>query len=104
MWRYADSVKFNIGDNRDTSATWECTWRVRPASPVVYLAFSADGTLFATAGKHDRLVRVWYQNQQLLLPSQSPDSAAKANTTYSFIYVAHPRPVTGFSWRATSRY
>ena len=107
MWRYADSVKFNIGDNRDTSATWECTWRVRPASPVVYLAFSADGTLFATAGKHDRLVRVWYQNQQLLLPSQGLEPrhiSAGAGVNYSFIYVAHPRPVTGFSWRATSRY
>ena len=34
--------------------SWQCVWRVRPASPVVYLAFSADGTLFATAGKHDR--------------------------------------------------
>ena len=104
MWRYADTVKFNIGDNRDACATWECVWRVRPASPVVYLAFSADGTLFATAGKNDRLVRVWYQNQQLLMPSHGVEQISSHSVTYSFIYVAHPRPVTGFSWRATSRY
>ena len=108
MWRYSDSnsVKFNIGDKSDSSGTWECIWRVRPASPVMFLSFSADGTLFATAGSHDRLVRVWYQNQQLLLPGQDQIQSLTScsSVTYSFIYVAHPRPVTGFSWRATSRY
>jgi len=105
MWRYSDLVKFNIGDKGDGSSSWECIWRVRPASSVVFLAFSADGTLFATAGRNDRLVRIWYQNQQLLLPNQSVDLAVSSESvTYSFIYVAHPRPVTGFSWRDTSRY
>ena len=105
LWRYADAVKFNIGDGSgEGTGSWECVWRVRPASPVVYLAFSADGTLFATAGKHDRLVRIWYQNQQLLLPSQGVENISSNVVTYSFIYVTHPRPVTGFSWRATSRY
>ena len=47
-------------------------------------------------------VRIWYQNQQLLLPGQTLDSASQ-HITFSFIYVAHPRPVTGFSWRETSR-
>ena len=95
LWRYADAVKFNIGDTRDTAGTWECVWRVRPASSVVYLAFSADGTLFATAGKNDRLVRIWYQNQQLLLPNQGVEQISSNTVNYSFIYVAHPRPVTG---------
>ena len=95
MWRYADAVKFNIGETSETSNTWECIWRVRPASSVVYLAFSADGTLFATAGKNDRLVRIWYQNQQLLLPSQGVEQISSNSVNYSFIYVAHPRPVTG---------
>ena len=43
---------------------WRCLWKTRPANPVAYLAFSPDGTLFATAAKNDRLVRIWYQNQQ----------------------------------------
>lgn len=27
------------------------------------MAFSPDGTLFATSGKSDRLVKVWYENK-----------------------------------------
>ena len=34
---------------------WSCLWKTRPANPVSYLSFSPDGTLFATAGKNDRL-------------------------------------------------
>lgn len=52
------------GDAPAAAVGWTCLWKTRPANPVVHLAYSPDGTLFATAGKHDRLVRVWYQNQQ----------------------------------------
>lgn len=27
------------------------------------MSFSPDGTLFATSGKSDRLVKVWYENK-----------------------------------------
>ena len=69
-------VKFEIGgadpktptaeesggsDGNDT--TWDCIWNCHTASPVHHLAFSADGTLFATSGKSDRLVKVWYENK-----------------------------------------
>ena len=57
-------VSFAIGPSDSLPTGWTCLWKTRPANPVKYLAFSSDGTLFATAGKHDRLVRVWYQNQQ----------------------------------------
>ena len=60
MWRYSDSpVTFNIGetsDNSSGSSAWRSIWRLRPPTPVTFLAFSADGTLFATAGAQDRLV------------------------------------------------
>ena len=105
MWRYSDApVTFAIGERAEPGPSWSSVWRVRPPTPVTYLAFSSDGTLFATAGEHDRLVRVWYQNQQLLLPGQAVEGGPRPPVTYSFIYVAHPRPVTGFSWRETSRY
>jgi WD40 repeat protein len=95
---------------RARCGNWESIWRVRPPNSVVFLAFSVDGTLFATAGRHDRLVRIWYQNQQLLLANSTfvaedlPGGGRGRGETYGFIYVAHPRPVTGFSWRDTSRY
>ena len=101
-----EEEKFADGANRGGgggSGYWESIWRVRPPNPIVFLAFSVDGTLFATAGRHDRLVRIWYQNQQLLLANTAFE-LDEGHETYGFIYVAHPRPVTGFSWRDTSRY
>ena len=60
LWRYSDSpVTFNIGETADNSSgnsAWRSIWRLRPPTPVTFLAFSADGTLFATAGAQDRLV------------------------------------------------
>jgi hypothetical protein len=31
-------------------------------------------------------------------------SPKKEEQHYSYIYIAHPRAVTGFSWRKTSKY
>ena len=125
MWKFVErpKTKFDIGaveeeeevksttdaGGRGGGATrggnWDSIWRVRPPNPVVFLAFSVDGTLFATAGRHDRLVRIWYQNQQLLLANTTLVAEdLGGHETYGFIYVAHPRPVTGLSWRDTSRY
>lgn len=42
---------------------WECVWKCHTATPVHHMAFSPDGTLFATSGKSDRLVKVWYENK-----------------------------------------
>lgn len=97
------------------------------------MAFSPDGTLFATSGKSDRLVKVWYENKHrkftdllrhsfafdsrptfllVLFPSRSLEhnqsmGSFLGNSTelsYGFVYVAHPRAVTHISWRKTSKY
>ncbi len=79
----ADRVTFEVGAPAPSSTAqqpptgWSCLWKTRPANPVSYLAFSPDGTLFATAGKNDRLVRLWYQNQQ-----------RECNTTLIYIQLA----------------
>jgi len=39
---------------------WECIWKCATATEVHFLSFSPDSCLFATAGKFDRLVKVWY--------------------------------------------
>lgn len=107
MWKYNERTRFALGGDEDEkenrSGNWDCIWSIRPPNQVFFLAFSSDGTLFATAGKNDRLVRIWFQNVHLLLPSQTMDSE-EHRENYGFIYVAHPRPVTGFSWRDTSKY
>ena len=62
-------ASFHIGNSlpdqgSEENPGWRCMWKTRPSNPVAHLAFSPDGTLFATAAKNDRLVRIWYQNQQ----------------------------------------
>lgn len=44
-------------------ASWYCVWKANTAVPVQHLAFSPDGTLFATCGENDRLVKIWYENK-----------------------------------------
>lgn len=44
--------------------SWQCVWKATTAIPVQHLAFSPDGTLFATCGEDDRLVKIWYENKQ----------------------------------------
>lgn len=66
-------VKFVIGDreaktptneNVDDSITWDNIWSCQTAIPIYHMAFSPDGTLFATCGRNDRLVKIWYENNQ----------------------------------------
>ena len=58
----ADGQSDHQPSSKESSPSWKCVWKTRPANPVSTLSFSPDGTLFATCGKNDRLVRVWYQN------------------------------------------
>lgn len=64
------AVTFEIGDrsdpktpNNEEEPEWECVWKCHTATPVHHMSFSPDGTLFATSGKSDRLVKIWYENK-----------------------------------------
>ncbi|ESO86706.1 hypothetical protein LOTGIDRAFT_235301 [Lottia gigantea] len=98
------------GDNKDTlthgPGSWQCVWRCKPATTVYHLKFSPDGFLFASAGKADRLVKIWYEDRKVTPQLIRTDSISpkKDEMHYSFVYIAHPRSVTGFSWRRTSKY
>ncbi|CAG9822471.1 unnamed protein product [Phaedon cochleariae] len=82
--------------------TWQCVWKANTAIPVQHLAFSPDGTLFATCGENDRLVKIWYENRHVLFTCKSTERPV--DLEYSFVYIAHPRAVTHLSWRTTSKY
>lgn len=112
---------------------WSCVWSCKTSSPVCHLSFSPDGTLFCSTGRSDRLVKIWFEAptqshhfMSLFDQQQSnstanfssinnASSAASLATTsghgnsncslsFSFIYIAHPRAVTGISWRHVSKY
>ncbi|XP_055600709.1 dmX-like protein 2 isoform X2 [Uranotaenia lowii] len=113
-------VKFEIGggdrdprsptNEEENDSGWDCLWKCHTATPVHHMAFSPEGTLFATSGKSDRLVKVWYENKHILFPtksfeqSQSQSFCGLPEVSYGFVYVAHPRAVTHLSWRKTSKY
>ncbi|XP_014244478.1 dmX-like protein 2 isoform X1 [Cimex lectularius] len=101
----------NNGLEEEIEKGWECVWKCATATPVLHMAFSPDGTLFATAGYNDRLVKIWFENKQLLFPSKSSDQQSMtygnpgvSEINYGFVYISHPRAVTQLSWRKTSKY
>lgn len=110
---------------------WNCVWKCRTATPVHLMSFSPDGTLFATTGLNDRLVKIWFENKNrklikkhyysiyiykninylcfIVFPMRGIDhhggfGSSIPNDSYSFVYIAHPRAVTHLSWRKTSKY
>lgn len=71
---FTSAVTFEIGGsgsdrgdpktpNNEEEPEWECVWKCHTATPVHHMSFSPDGTLFATSGKSDRLVKIWYENK-----------------------------------------
>ncbi|XP_051758739.1 dmX-like protein 1 isoform X2 [Ctenopharyngodon idella] len=92
----------------DPQLSWRCIWQCKSAAPTHFIKFSPDGEFFATAGQDDCLVKVWYSAskwQADITKFFTPlDLRSGAEINFSFIYLAHPRSVTGFSWRKTSKY
>ncbi|KAM9311328.1 dmX-like protein 2 [Gastrophryne carolinensis] len=87
---------------------WNCIWQCKTAVPVLLMKWSPDGEYFATAGKDDCLLKVWYPLtgwKTTFLPHESREKkGASVDVSFSFVYLAHPRAVIGFSWRKTSRF
>uniref|UniRef100_A0A8C6VBG8 Dmx like 1 n=1 Tax=Naja naja TaxID=35670 RepID=A0A8C6VBG8_NAJNA len=79
----------------------------RTASQVHLMMFSPDGEFFATAGKDDCLVKVWYNTdcwKSVIASQHTTPETTMQELSFSFIYLVHPRSVDGFSWRKTSNF
>nr|XP_033775682.1 dmX-like protein 2 isoform X3 [Geotrypetes seraphini] len=87
---------------------WNCIWQCKTAVSVHLMEWSSDGEYFATAGKDDCLLKVWYPLAGWKSAIVSHEGQEKKESSspvhFSFVYLAHPRAVTGFSWRNTSKY
>ncbi|XP_048359644.1 dmX-like protein 1 isoform X1 [Sphaerodactylus townsendi] len=86
---------------------WRIIWQCKTASQVHLMKFSPDGEFFATAGKDDCLVKVWYNTdswKSTVAPQVPTPEPMAQEVDFSFIYLVHPRSVNGFSWRKTSKY
>ncbi|AWP07358.1 putative dmX-like protein 1 [Scophthalmus maximus] len=118
LWSHVDGVKYEAEERgkqsemtmRDSHCAWRCIWQSKTASPVSLMKFSPDGDFFATAGQDDCLVKVWYSTSKWklgvsrLFTPPEPSVSIQGELAFSFVYLAHPRSVTGFSWRKTSTY
>ncbi|XP_059808778.1 dmX-like protein 2 isoform X1 [Hypanus sabinus] len=87
---------------------WKCNWQCKTAIPIYLMKWSPDGEYFATAGKDDSLLKIWYLTHgwksAFLGGEILGGKSASTAMDFSFVYLAHPRAVTGFSWRKTSKY
>ncbi|XP_071611366.1 dmX-like protein 2 [Heliangelus exortis] len=86
---------------------WECVWQNKTEVSVHLMAWSPDGEYFATAGKDDRVLKVWHPMtgwESSLLPQEDKEKKCSDAPEFSFVSLAHPQAVTGFSWRNTSKY
>ncbi|EGG18410.1 WD-40 repeat-containing protein [Cavenderia fasciculata] len=58
-------------------------WRSECSQPVHHISCSPDGSLFATAGKCDRMLKVWYKQPKVAQTPDQDDSNASTTSTTS---------------------
>ncbi|KAL6082220.1 hypothetical protein STEG23_025380, partial [Scotinomys teguina] len=112
LWCNTNSRKQTEDENPDRTnlnfGGWVCIWHCKTASQVHLMKFSPDGEFFATAGKDDCLLKVWYNVENwrpaVTSPDKNSEKQSQGEIDFSFVYLAHPRAVNGFSWRKTSKY
>ncbi|XP_072321095.1 dmX-like protein 2 isoform X4 [Eucyclogobius newberryi] len=86
---------------------WNCVWQCKTAASIHVAKWSPDGEYFATVGRDDCLLKVWYPSTGWRSAVVVQDAAADKKAVsvhFSFVYLAHPRSVTGMSWRKTSKF
>ncbi|XP_053178483.1 dmX-like protein 2 isoform X2 [Scomber japonicus] len=85
---------------------WNCVWQCKTAASVHIAKWSPDGEYFATVGKDDCLLKVWYPTTgwRSAVVVQDLSDKKPPPVHFSFVYLAHPRSVTGMSWRKTSKF
>uniref|UniRef100_UPI0037E8A65A dmX-like protein 2 isoform X5 n=1 Tax=Semicossyphus pulcher TaxID=241346 RepID=UPI0037E8A65A len=85
---------------------WNCVWQCKTAASVHIAKWSPDGEYFATVGKDDCLLKVWYPTTgwRSAVVVQDPSDKKSPLVHFSFVYLAHPRSLTGMSWRKTSKF
>ncbi|XP_057644808.1 dmX-like protein 1 isoform X2 [Chionomys nivalis] len=112
LWCNTNSRKQTEDENPDRTGLnfgdWVCIWHCKTASQVHLMKFSPDGEFFATAGQDDCLLKVWYNVENwrpaVTSPDKNSEKQSQGEIDFSFVYLAHPRAVNGFSWRKTSKY
>ncbi|KAG8130804.1 hypothetical protein E2320_017450, partial [Naja naja] len=109
LWSNVSFENLAEDENREKTdpQKWRIIWQNKTASQVHLMMFSPDGEFFATAGKDDCLVKVWYNTdcwKSVIASQHTTPETTMQELSFSFIYLVHPRSVDGFSWRKTSNF
>ncbi|CEF59911.1 DmX-like protein 1 [Strongyloides ratti] len=91
------NVNFTIDYEHDNSTKYDLLWKQTISSPIRSISVSSDSMFFATCGKNETIVKIWYQ-----VPSDNNINSFYSGN-FSFTQLAHPDVVTGFEWRAVSK-
>ncbi|KAG2213642.1 hypothetical protein INT46_000817 [Mucor plumbeus] len=87
--------KFEENEN-----TWKTICIRLPASDIMLAKFEPKLNIFATLGKYDRLVTIWYPTIDHDATAATAATATTAtNVNYNFTLISHPKYVTHFVWR-----
>jgi WD40 repeat protein len=106
----ASSTQQKTKDNLDSiksNPIFKKVWEKQLANAVKCLKFSPDGSLFASFGENDRLVKVWHEIKpfgQLINSNDELSSKESSCVEYNCVYLAHPRAITSISWRQISKF
>uniref|UniRef100_A0AAV2LMB7 RAVE complex protein Rav1 C-terminal domain-containing protein n=1 Tax=Knipowitschia caucasica TaxID=637954 RepID=A0AAV2LMB7_KNICA len=75
---------------------WNCVWQCKTAASIHVAKWSPDGEYFATVGRDDCLLKVWYPSTgwRSAVVVQDPSDKKAIPVHFSFVYLAHPRSVT----------
>lgn len=103
-----------------TATRWCLLWKSSMKENLRDVQFSPDDELFASISQGESLLKVWHKRTVLATEvaaaagvsgtSQSNDTQGTIHTSkeeckppseidYTFLYLHHPKPVVGFSWR-----
>jgi WD40 repeat protein len=66
-------------EEKRRASMYRSVWHTQCTSPSAHIACSPDGRYFATAGKHDKVVKVWFARPRRPQTGNKENSVANAN-------------------------
>ena len=86
-----------------SESEWSRTWSRPLSQPVRHMAASTHSSLLATAGEHDRLVKIWRPAPSAGQGGLASGGGCDFRNGVEFSYLRHPSPVVSLEWRPPER-
>uniref|UniRef100_A0AAQ4NMY0 Dmx like 1 n=1 Tax=Gasterosteus aculeatus aculeatus TaxID=481459 RepID=A0AAQ4NMY0_GASAC len=104
----AEEVETQAEMTMESHSAWRCIWQTQNVLIFQNTWYQPYPCFVPTSSQDDCLVKIWYNTSKWKLGVSKlftpPEPCGQGELAFSFVYLAHPRSVTGFSWRKTSKY